>query len=218
MDTPLVFIEMAVVIAVEKQETKLLSPEFLAQCNIVDNDWVLAAKPTISESASLIRYQNNIAIALTPKQIQMVQPFSGQPGEVKVTKMAMRYCEILSNLKYRAIGINFRGFADLNNRPENPNDYILSFLHPEKINTRPQKASLNLSYIFERNTLNLSIMDAALSNPDGNGDPGIMFVGNCETRFDEEDQTQLKEKINGALSVWEIDFARYTTIVTDFIR
>lgn len=218
MDTPLVFKEMAVVIAVEKQDTKVLSPEFLAQCSIVDKDWELAAKPTVSESGSLIRYKNNFAIASTPKQIQMVQPFSGNPSEVKVAQMAMRYCDILSNLKYRAVGINFRGFADLTHQPENPNEYILKFLHPDKINTTPQKASLNLSYVFGRNTLNLSVMDASLNNPDGKNNPGIMFVGNCETRFEDADQAQIKDKISAALTVWEIDFARYTTIVTDFIK
>ena len=166
----------------------------------------------------LIRYKNNFAIASNPKQVQIVQPFSGQPQEAKVPKMAMRYCEILNNLVYRAVGVNFRGFADLSNISETANDYILRFLHPEKINTKPQKASLNLSYSFERNNLNLSIMDAALNNPDGAKNPGILFVGNCETRFADTDQAEITDKIETALSLWEIDFAKYTTIVTDFLK
>ena len=218
MDIPLLFKEMAVVIAVEKQDVKVLSPEFLAQCGIVDKSWKLATKPVMSEAGSLIRYQNNFAIACNPKQVQIVQPFTGNPSEAKVTQMAIRYSEILNNLVYRAVGVNFRGFADLSNCEENPNEYILKFLHPDKINTRPQKASLNLSYTFERNNLNLSIMDAALNNPEKDGKPGIIFVGNCETRFDQLDQAQITDKIQSSLGLWELDFARYTTIVTDFLK
>ena len=93
----------------------------------------------------------------------------------------------------------------------------LAFLHPDKINTAPQKASLNLSYTFERNTLNLSVMNAALNNPEKTSKPGITFVGNCETRFDQLDQSQIANLIQNSLSLWELDFARYTTIVTDFL-
>lgn len=218
MDIPLVFKEMAVVIAVEKQDVKVLSPEFLAQCGIVEKNWELATQPLVTDTGALLRYKNNFAIASNPKQVQMVQPFSGNPSEAKVPQMAIRYSEILNNLIYRAVGINFRGFADLSSREETPNEYILKFLHPDKINTTPQKASLNLSYIFERNTLNLSIMDVALNNPEKTGTPGITFVGNCETRFDQLDQSQISSLINNALGLWELDFAKYSTIVTDFLK
>lgn len=218
MDIPLIFKEMAVVIAVDKQDSKVLTPEFLAQCGIVPRDWVLASPPVQHEGGSLIRYTNHYAIASNPKQVQLVQPFAGEPREVMVTKMAQRYCDILSNLIYRAIGINFKAFADLQDYLETPNDFILEFLHPDKINTKPSKVSLNLSYFFERNTLNLSVVDAALNNPDGTTQPGIVFTGNCETRFEAQDSEYVQNKINTALNVWEIDFARYTTIVTDFLK
>ena len=218
MDMPLIFKEMAVVVAVEKQDAKVISPDFLVQCGIVPKEWNLATKPVMGESGTLIRYENNFAIASNPKQIQFVQPFSGQPGEVAVPKMAKRYCEILNTLIYRAVGINFKAFADLEGFTEAPNEYILKFLNPDKINTKPAKASLNLSYVFSRNTLNLSIMDASLTSPSGTSQAGVIFTGNCETRYEDPDQEDINEKIAGALNAWEVDFAKYTTIVTDFLK
>ncbi|MEM9136620.1 MAG: hypothetical protein AAGB01_04645 [Cyanobacteria bacterium P01_F01_bin.42] len=216
---PLSFNEMAVVIAIEKQDAKMLSPEFLAQCGIVPREWELATKPVVTDVGTIIRYKNNFAIASNPKQVQIVQPFSGQPGEVKIVQMAKRYCQILNTLIYKAVGINFKAFVDLGNIADQPNEYILKFLDPERINTKPVKASLSLSYVFARNTLNLSIMDASLnSSGDGKAHEGIMFVGNCETRFEITDQSQVQAKIDDALNSWEIDFARYSTIVTDFLR
>lgn len=217
MDIPLVFKEMAVVLAVEKQDAKMMSHEFLVQCGIVDSSWKLATKPVTSENGSLIRYANNFAIASNSKQIQIVQPFSGDPTEVQVPKMAIRYSEILNTLTYRAVGLNFRSFADLSGISQSPNEFILGFLHPQKINTRPQKASFNLSYSFERNNLNLSIVDAALNN-EKKGRPGITFVGNCETRFNTADQSNVSDRISASLNLWELDFAKYTTIVTDFLK
>ena len=216
MDIPLVFQEIAVVIAVEKQDTKGLSHEFLVQCGVVDSSWQLAAKPVVAENISLLRYSNNCAIACNNKQIQLVQPFSGNPKEVFLPKMAIRYSEILNNLVYRAVGLNFKSFADLKDIDQSSNDFILGFLHPQKINTRPQKASFNLSYAFERNNINLSIMDA--TNKENKDSKGVTFVGNCETRFNSLDQGNITERIRESLDLWELDFAKYSTIVTDFLK
>lgn len=216
---PLVFNEMAVVIAIEKQDAKMLTPEFLAQCGIVPRAWELAAKPVVTDVGTIIRYANKFAIASNPKQVQIVQPYSGNPGEVKVIEMAKRYSQILNTLAYRAIGINFKAFVDLTNISDQPNDYILKFLDSERINTRPSKASFNLSYVFARNTLNLSIMDASVSiGTEDKAKKGVMFVGNCETRFEQTDQSQIQEKIADSLNSWEVDFGKYSTIVTDFLR
>lgn len=94
METTLFSKELAAVIAVENQDTRVISPEFLAQTGIVNKDWEVATKPIISEQGALIRYQNGYATATSPKQFQLVQlqPFDGKPTDVNIPRHDAPYC------------------------------------------------------------------------------------------------------------------------------
>ncbi|MCM1984186.1 hypothetical protein [Lyngbya confervoides] len=218
MDRDLVFKELAIVLAVESQESRAITPDFLAQSGISRKGWELATKPLLSDRGALIRYKNGFAIASSPKQFQIVQPFDGTPVNVLAPKMALRYCEILSGVDYRAVGVNFRSFLSFSGQEEAARQYILGLLNSNRLSTKPYQASLNLSYAFERNTLNLTIQDAVVTEPDGTAVPGIVFTGNCETRFQPESGQPPIDLLHQALNAWETDFAKYTTLVTEIIR
>lgn len=219
MEKTLIFKELAVVLAVEDQDARVISPEFLSQTGIVNKDWEMAAKPILSEQGALIRYKNGYAIATTPKQFQLVQPFDGKPMGVHVPNMALRYCEILNSLTYRAVGINFRSLLQITDESQSTNQYILNLINSSNLKTQPSKATLNFVYNFNRNNLNLTIQDAFVSGKAENGKtPSVVFTGNCETRLQPDSDEALLDQLRYALNAWETDFAKYTTIVTDFLR
>jgi hypothetical protein len=217
MNNTLVFQDLAVVIAAQHQDPKVLSPEFLSYSGIVPADWQVVDASPPNERGSLIRYQNGVAVAANPQQVQIVQPFQGNPSEAQVPKMALRYVEILNNLTFRAVGINFRSTLDLGENSAVARDYVLKLLNFSNFSTPPTRAVLNLTYKFERNVLNLSIQDAM--NRGEQGETAIiLFTGNCETLCTAESSEERLTQIQQSLRTWETDLAKYTTIVTDFLR
>jgi hypothetical protein len=157
--------ELSLVIAVERQDPSLLTPDFLRYSGIIPQDWELSRQPVRSQQAAQVSYQNGVSIIAYPDRTIFVEPISDKT-EAELPHITQRYCEILRNLNFQAVGTNFRGHVLFPGTEDSAHQYLCNtLLSPgpwQNIGTAPMRAGLNLIYTFERNVMNLSVQEAMI--------------------------------------------------------
>jgi hypothetical protein len=214
--------ELALVIAVKQQDPSLLTPDFLRYSGIVPQEWELSRQPVRSQQVAQVSYQNGISVLAYPDRTVLVESLSDKSEEsVEIPTIAQRYSEVLRNMDYQAMGINFRGYASFPGEGEGAHHYICNtLLSPgswQNMGTAPMRAGLNLVYPFERNQLNLSVQEAMLQLSEEERLPVVLFTANFETQLkgatEVERLTQLQQSTEG----WRGDLATYRQVVGQFL-
>jgi hypothetical protein len=213
--------ELALVLAVERQDPSLLTPDFLRYSGIIPEDWELARQPVRTPQAAQVSYQNGISLVAYADRTVFVETFGDRPAEsIEVPSIAQRYSEVLRNLDFRAIGINFRGHVLFPGTDSGAHEYLCkTLLNPgswQSLGTAPMRAGLNLVYTLEQSTLNLSIQEAMLQLPEQERVPVVVFGANFETAIQPEKAQHLQ--LNQALERWQKDLDLYRQVVNQFLQ
>lgn len=210
--------ELALVIAVQQQDPSLLTPEFLSLSGIIPQDWELARQPVRAQQVAQVSYQNGISILAYPDRTVFVETLSGKTEEhLELPNIAQRYSEVLRNMDFRAVGVNFRGHVLFPDPEKSAHQFLCStLLSPgpwQTIGTAPMKAGLNLVYALERNTLNLSVQEAALQLPEQERVSVILFTANFETPLKADAASDRLSMLQSALGHWSNDLQTYRQTV-----
>ena len=121
--------ELSLVIAVERQDPSLLTPDFLRYSGIIPQDWELSRQPVRSQQAAQVSYQNGVSILAYPDRTIFVEPISDKAeANVETPQIAQRYSEILRNLNFQAVGTNFRGHVLFPGTEDSANQYLCNTL------------------------------------------------------------------------------------------
>jgi hypothetical protein len=213
--------ELAIVIAVEKIDPTLLTPEFLNMTQIVPSDWEVLGQPMRSYEGSQITYQQGVSIIAQPQRLSFVELIINKDVEsIEVVKIAKSLVKILANLKFAGIGINFRGYLDFAGQEAAAQRFMFSHLLAigdwQKIGTAPVQAGINLGYTFQDKKLNLTINEATVQQPDQSGAPIILFSGNFDYELNAAENSADLAKLEQILANWQQDMQLYKDVVEKF--
>jgi hypothetical protein len=213
--------ELAIVIAVEKIDPTLLTPEFLSMTQIVPSDWEVLGQPVRSFEGSHITYQQGLSIITQPQRISFVELIINKEVEsIEVAKIAKSLVKVLANLKFVGVGINFRGYLDFAGQEVAAQRFMFSHLLAlgdwQKIGTAPVQAGINLGYTFPDKRLNLTINEATVQQPDQSSAPIILFSGNFDYELNATDSNTGLAKLEQILADWQQDMQLYKDVVEKF--
>lgn len=161
-------------------------------------------------------------IVAYPNQTVFVESLRDKAeDQIQIAGVAQRYSEILRNMEYQAVGVNFRGHITFAGSAEGAHDYLFNtLLAPgpwQQQGTAPVRAGLNLMYTFDENRLNLSVQEAALQLPEGEQVPILMFTGNFESDLREVAAADRLAQVQKLVSNWPNNLANYRTVVEQFL-
>jgi hypothetical protein len=210
--------ELSLVIAVERQDPSLLTPDFLRYSGIIPQDWELSRQPVRGQQAAQVSYQNGVSIIAYPDRTVFVEPLSEKAeGSVELPHLAQRYSEVLRNLNFQAVGVNFRGHVLFPGAEDSAHQYLCNtLLSPaswQTIGTAPMRAGLNLVYTFERNTLSLSVQEAMMQLPEQERVPVVVFAANFENQLQNRPQPEQLTGLQQAITSWQDDLGNYRQVV-----
>jgi hypothetical protein len=215
--------ELSLVIAVERQDPSLLTPDFLRYSNIIPQDWELSRQPVRSQQAAQVSYQNGVSLLAYPDRIVFVERLGDKTEEsIELPQIAQRYGDVLRNLNFQAVGTNFRGHVLFPGAEDSAHQYLCSsLLSPgswQNIGTAPMRAGLNLVYSFERNIMNLSVQEAMLQLPEQERVPVVLFTANFETQLKGRPVSEQPTVLNHALKHWRNDLTIYKQTVGQLLQ
>lgn len=213
--------ELSLVIAVERQDPSLLTPDFLGYSGIIPQDWELSAQPVRAQQAARVSYQNGVSILAYPDRTIFVESISDKT-EAEIPHIAQRYSEILRNLSFQAVGTNFRGHVLFPGTEDSAHQYLCNtLLSPgpwQNIGTAPMRAGLNLIYTFERNVMNLSVQEAMIQLPEQERVPVVLFTANFETPLQSQTESERLSGLQQAIQNWQGDLATYRQTVEKLLE
>ena len=219
MKSTLVIPEQVTAIAVENHSPTVLTPEFLNYSGIVKSEWKLARQPICTSSGSSVTYTNGVSIVAEPQRIMFACALTEQATtEVKGPEIARKYVQALPQVKYLAVGNNFRGYATFDDQKDAARKYISETLLSkgswQEVGTQPMRATLNLAYTLERGVFYLSVNEAILQQPDETTNPVVLFSGNFSYDIAASDETQKLASLHMAIDNWQKDLDTYKDIIT----
>jgi hypothetical protein len=213
--------ELAIVIAVQKIDPTLLTPEFLTMTQIVPADWEVLGQPVRSFEGSQITYQQGVSIIAQTQRLSFVElVVNKDPKAIEVAKIAESLVKVLANLDFVGVGINFRGYLDFEGQPEASSKFMFSHLLNMgewlTIGEAPVQAGLNLGYTFPDKRLNLTINEAAVQQPDQTSLPIVLFSGNFDYDLSATDSQADRGRLGKILGSWQEDLKLYQDVVGKF--
>ena len=215
--------ELAIVVTAKNYDPSLLNPGFLKHSGVVPEDWQLSGQPVVTNRGSQIVFSNGVYVGAQANRITFVEALNNKEDQnnAEVPGLAQRYTEILRNLEYQAIGINFRGYITCNNLPEESNNYFFEHLIKpgewQNCGSEPVKAGLNLMFTYDDKKLHLGINEAALKLIESEQLPIILFSGNFDHDLTSETAGERLAKLESAIADWNKDLEIYTDVVNKFI-
>ena len=115
-------VQFSVVVVGDAHNPTILNPDFLASKRIVPQSWGWEVAETITTPPlAMVRYENGVSVTVEQNKIQITDPnVEDGPERSKITEVAAAYVEILSHVRYTAVGNNFQSLIP---RP-NPGSYL----------------------------------------------------------------------------------------------
>ncbi|WP_143288277.1 hypothetical protein [Calothrix rhizosoleniae] len=210
--------EMAITIAVQKNNPTILAPDFLKYTGIVPSEWELAREPVRNNSVAQVTFQNGISIVSQFNRIIFSEVIATkEPQDIEVNTIARRYVEKLSQAQYQGIGINFGGYVLFAQSEQASRDFILNnLLQPgpwSEFGNAPVQAAMKFSYTLEGKQLNLEVNQAAIKFPDKKLVPAVLFSGNFNYSLSKEGENNQVDNIVKAIAGWQTDLDTYKEVV-----
>jgi hypothetical protein len=215
--------ELAIVIAVKQLDPTLVTPDFLKYSRIVPNDWEVVGEPIRSFQGSQITFQNGISVIAQPQRISFAELIvDREPSTVLSPQLAGNLTDVLANLNYIGIGINFRGYISFGTDKRKVREFIFqNLLAPggwQQLGNAPVQAGINLGYTFEERRLNLTINEATLQVPEQEANAIALFSGNFD--YDLAATAPLAvhpQRVKQIIGNWERDLELYKDVVSRFM-
>jgi hypothetical protein len=213
--------ELAIVIAVQKIDPTLLTPDFLTMTQIVPTDWEILGQPVRSNEGSQVTYQQGISIVAQAQRISFVELIlNKKTAEIEVPKISQFFVKVLSNLDFVGVGINLRGYLDFEGKREASRRFMFSHLLALgdwlSIGDGPVQAGVNLGYTFPGKRLNLTINEASVQQPEQAASPIVLFSGNFDYDLPGGDPAANAARLQEILANWQQDLALYKDVVGKF--
>jgi hypothetical protein len=206
--------ELVIIVAARNFNPIILTPDFLKYSGIVPTDWELARQPVLSQNVAQVIFTNGVSIIAEPNRLMFMEAVS-EVESAKTPAIARKYCQVLPEVEYQALGINPRGYADLADARNYLHQTLLKDGAWQQVGTAPMRANLNLTYTLEKGQLSLTVSEAMLRQEDETNTPIVLFGGNFSVEASGETATQKKDSLMAALDNWQADLRTYVELVND---
>lgn len=211
--------EHAIVIATKEHSPAVLTPAFLKYGNVVSKDWELAGRPVCTDRVAQVIYANGISITAEPNRVMFMQPINETAVSESVAEIASKYVQTLSNIEYQGLGHNFRGYISFDNQQDAARKYLSeTLLTPgawQQVGTEPVRATVNYHYTLERSSLQLSVNEAALRQPDEETTPIVLFAGNFIYDVSGDTKEEKLKSLQQAIDNWQVELETFKEIVNN---
>ncbi len=210
--------ELAIAVAVQRNNPTILTPDFLKYSGIVPSDWELAKQPIVSNAGSQIVFQNRISIAAQVNRVVFSEPIAAKDAkEVSIADIARKYIEKLPEANYQGIGINVAGFVLFNPEGKTARNYIFETLLNsgpwQEVGNAPAQASMRFIYSLDGGPLTLEINEARIQLPDQKMIPAVLFAGSFSHNLPQNIQGNKLTSLFQMIANWQTDLEAYKEIV-----
>ncbi len=213
-----------IVIATTKPAISTIAPTFLDAANITSG-MELASEPISTPGYARSEYKKppKGSIILTAEQNRVVfsETLDSEDKEMPaIIRMSRSYTQMLTNLGYEAIGLNFRGFLAFPENKDAASKYITSnFLANSSflsIGKSPVRASINLVFDTERCPVYFSIAEAGMrKEEEETTTPIVMFSGSFSYVLKGEASAEKLAYMHECIGNCQFDYAVFTDIINN---
>lgn len=223
MNQQLAGLNIDIVFATKKQALSTITPDFFSGAGIVDGEIELVSQPVLTKNFARMELVENIVIVGEPNRVVFSEAMADKKYEkLKITAMASKYIQMLSNLEYEAIGINIRGFLSFPEDKDAARRYIASnFLANaswQTLGKSPVRASINLVFDRERSPFYLNIAEAAMrKEEDETTVPIVMFSGSFSYVVNSESAAEKIAYMHEIIANWQTDLAAFNEIINNHL-
>ncbi|MDJ0598834.1 MAG: hypothetical protein QNJ37_08355 [Crocosphaera sp.] len=214
--------ELAIVIIAQNYDPSLLNPSLLIGSGIIEKDWKLLREPIVNNNGSQLLFENGITLVGQPGRLTLVEAIGRKAStETELENLSRRYVDLLPEIDYQSVGLNFRGYIKFEEPEEARKQFFKTLLAPgdwQSMGTAPVQAGLNLAYTFEEKQLNLSINEAKLNLRESEEIPVMLFTGNFNYELKSNSAKERQQQLKKIIEDWQTDLDIYTKVVKKFIK
>lgn len=202
-------IEFAVVVAANDNNPTILNKDFLADQEIVPEEWAWEVLAQLSTPPfATVQYKSDVTITVETNKFTVVDKSEAiDPESSKIKDIAKQYIDVLKHVRYTAVGINFDVFIEI----DKTKDFLINrFLKPGSWNSEKhsmEASSFKFVYPLGNGKFNFSFGKGRKSSatPEGVGNrEGLLiktnFHRNC-TGYPSSDQ--VNEYLENVKTDWE---------------
>ncbi|MHC4402296.1 MAG: hypothetical protein ACYTG0_21740 [Planctomycetota bacterium] len=199
----------SVVVLAHEHNPTILHPEFLLARAIVSEDWEVADPPITTPAFSVAKYNNGITFQVDSKRFIITEEKpAGNPGQSRIPDLAIGYVEALPHVRYKALGVNFKGYC----LRKDPEQFLIErFLKtgPWNDETRPMRAyGSRFVYHVEDTVIGMGF-DGGQVNQEGKSEPAVLINVNFHSDLPDRDQV---EALRELVSHWADRLSYFTNL------
>lgn len=210
--------ELGITIVAKRHNPTILTSDFLKYSGIVPSDWELAKTPILTNNAAQVVFQNGVNIIADVNRIIFTEAIATkEPEDVKIPAIAAKYLEILAQVDYQAVGINFRGHVLFDQQQNTAHDYILKTLLNQgdwqEFGQASVQAAIRFLYTLKGAQMSLDINEAGLELPENKVIPIVLFSANFNHAIAPDEPSEKLAAISQVISNWQADLETYKEVV-----
>jgi hypothetical protein len=215
--------ETGIVLGIPQQDPTFFNLDFLTYTGIIPGSWDISSPPQRSPQVARIRFQNDLSLIAEPQQTSFIETL-GEKGmeEIETPRVAMRFIEIMKNINFTSLHINFRGYVAFPDEPRAAHDYFFkTFLAPgdwHNIGTAPVRGGLNLVYTFDKKKLDLMAQEAAIRRLDESSVAALVFTGSFESNLATIEEQNRLDAVREGIDAWNNDLKQFIGVVSRFFN
>lgn len=206
-------LDLALVVAIDNHNPRLLTLDFLQLSGIVPQEWELARPPVVSQQGSQLLFANGISIVAQPDRLIFLATLANSVEfAAEVAAIAQRYVQTLPNGQYQAVGVNLRGYAE----GENPSRFFRQrllqpgpWLDEGEAEVNP---SLTLNYQLAVGGLTLTVTPAQLQFTEQQVVEALLFAGNYNTGLQGSGVERLQQ-LQTELTNWQFKWEHFAGLI-----
>jgi hypothetical protein len=177
------FLDLSLVFALSAYNPQILTVKFLKTQGIIPNDWQLVQPEQSTARQIDLLFKNGVRITGQPGAIRFVESLVGKNlNSLLAPPVARQFAAVMSDLEYRAVGINPRRYGAFTESQNAAQDFINeSLLTPkgwQAVGTQPVRTNIDLGFTLDHGLLRVNIQAAQLQRHNQEPVPAVLFMGN----------------------------------------
>lgn len=215
--------EMEIALGIPQQDPTFFNIDFLSYTGIVPDEWEPIGAPRRSPQLAQVNFQNDVSLTAEPRQT-IFSELLGEKGmeDIEIPHVALRFVDIMKNVNYTHLNLNFRGYVAFPNAPRAAHDYFFKNLfNPgawQDIGTAPIRAGLDLVYTFGEQKLDFSVQEAAIRRLDETSVAALLFSGSFGMDYNKLAPQARIESVQKGIKNWNNDLKQFIEVVSRFFR
>lgn len=221
MNPSLILQDIGIVLGIEQQDPSFFNLDFLQYTGIIPSEWQLTRTPTRSTQSAQVNFQNGVSLIAQPTQTLFLEALNERPlDSIEAPQIALRFSEIMKNMNFQSINLNFRGYSEFPGSEQAAHQYFFNkLLAPgpwHQLGIAPVRAGLDLVYTFENKRLDLRVQESAIQQLDETTISALVFTGSFETIVKSEAPKDKLLEVQATIQNWQSDLKLFIDVVSRF--